>query len=67
MSSLITCQSGKVRAPTVAGKDPDELLGLDQRQAWWRAWGEATGEALDGVPAALDANPQLLSNDIRNR
>ncbi|WP_339133068.1 MAG: NACHT domain-containing protein [Candidatus Electrothrix sp. GW3-4] len=34
--------------------DPDELLAEDQRQIWWRQYGEAAGKDYAGLPAELD-------------
>ncbi|MCI5166667.1 MAG: pentapeptide repeat-containing protein, partial [Candidatus Electrothrix sp. GM3_4] len=33
--------------------DPDELLAEDQRQTWWRQYGQAAGKGYSGLPADL--------------
>lgn len=34
--------------------DKDKLIKLDQRQKWWRSYGEATGLGYHGLPEKLD-------------
>jgi hypothetical protein len=47
------------RKPGEDWRDPARLLAHDQRKAWWRRWGELTGEALDDTPDAIARNQQL--------
>ena len=49
-------------APRGAGidwKDPDKRLKIDQRQGWWRQWGDRSGEQLAGLPAEIAGNRNL--------
>ncbi len=39
--------------------DPDERLKRDQRQDWWRCWGDLTDEQLADLPAEIAGNKNL--------
>ena len=40
-------------------EDPGERLKSDQRQDWWRSWGDHSGEELAGLPAEIAGNNNL--------
>lgn len=41
--------------------DLDSKPENDLRHAWWRAWGAATGEKLDGVPKEIEGREKLVA------
>ena len=48
--------------------DPSKLLASDQRQQWWKRYGEVTGEPYQGLPIELDTGSltEITSQPLLN-
>ncbi|MEZ4434155.1 MAG: hypothetical protein R3F65_17260 [bacterium] len=44
---------GAVASEPLRDAEPSDLLAIDQRVNWWRAYGRLTGRDYDGIPARL--------------